>query len=465
MYYSEGPVSSPFPVLDVHALYNIENHPLTSGRHSRHYLDQLMADYQTRWSLQKDANDKLNGTTFWPLVSAKLQECGFDRSSEQCRSYWYGQLRTRKEFENTLKFRSVTERNSTPLYMVSKTTTDTASISFKLGALDTPGSSFRTDAGAKTGTRNTLGSLFNTGTEDSAENPQTRSGGNPRLRSGTITIGADGTASSSMSQSAKENGGMARWTERETRTLRELVLAKRSSMPEGQKELGVPFWTSISQQLETKQIYRSWQACARRFQRTNNQESDTKEPVTGSDDNFSRSFGSKRNNESSLYQSKRGNEEDTDVDDGSKSDWDDGDHLYMEDGERRRGSRKRVSKPVWTDEEHNILEELLKARRALEKEDLSLKVLSNNKLFALVSQQLKQYQIDRSAGACTLYWNNKGFARSGYVIDPSGERSSINASSPAGREIEDAFSRLQHQDFDDSPVIQAFREVRPSCPP
>jgi hypothetical protein len=75
------------------------------------------------------------------------------------------------------------------------------------------------------------------------------------------------------------------------------------------------------------------------------------------------------------------------------------------------------SRPPWTDEEHNRLVELLKERRALESKDESLEKLSNHRLFALISKQLKQYLIEKSAGACTLYWSNKGFARSGFDIN------------------------------------------------
>jgi hypothetical protein len=402
---------------------------------------------------------KLNGTKFWPLISAKLKECGFDRTSDQCKSYWYGQLRLRTEFKDTLQFRSVNERSSMPLSMASKTETDTtASGASKFGIRSSSGSFSSIEAG--TGTAS--GSLLNTGAEHAAETatetPKTKSDLSFQSMSRAV-IEADHTPSLAMSKSKKENGGMARWAEHETQKLRELVIAKRNSMGEDKKELGVAFWTSISQELENNQIHRSSQACARRFQRTS--KLGATEPGLRSDDTpdpmpeKASPYYPKPNNE--------GTDTDADADDGSKSDLNDGDTPY---GEPRRRSRKRVSKGVWTDEEHNRLVQLMKARRQLESEDERLEKLSNYKLYALVSKQLKQYLIDRSAGACNLYWNNKGFARSGFDNSPAISRegnlrkSSTPELSPVGKNIENAFSRLPHQDFDDSPVIQNFRKVR-----
>jgi hypothetical protein len=312
------------------------------------------------------------------------------------------------------------------------------------------------------GTGTTSGSLLNTGAgpsgETTTETPKTRSDISFQSMSKAV-IEADHTLSSSMSKSKKENGGMARWAEHETQKLRELVIAKRKSMGEDKKELGLAFWTSISQELENNQIHRSPQACARRFQRTS--KLGATEPGLGSDDTpdpmpeKASPYYPKPNNE--------GTDTDADADDGSKSDLNDGDTPY---GEPRRGSRKRVSKGVWTDEEHNRLVQLMKARRQLESEDESLEKLSNYKLYALVSKQLKQYLIERSAGACNLYWNNKGFARSGFdnspAISQEGNlrKSSTRELSPVGKNIENAFSRLPRQDFDDSPVIQGLRKVR-----
>jgi len=345
-----------------------------------------------------------------------------------------------------------------PLSMVSKTATDTtASGASKFGVRSSSGSFSSIEAG--TGTAS--GSLLNTGAEHAGETatetPKTRS--DLSFQSMSSAVIADHTPSSAMSKSKKENGGMARWAEHETQKLRELVIAKRKSMGDDKKELGVAFWTSISQELENNQIHRSSQACARRFQRTSKlgatelglRSDDTPDPTPDK----ASPYYLKLNNE--------GTDTDADADDGSKSDLNDGDTPY---GEPRRRSRKRVSKGVWTDEEHNRLVQLMKARRQLESEDEKLEKLSNYKLYALVSKQLKQYLIDRSAGACNLYWNNKGFARSGFDNSPAISRegnlrkSSPPELSPVGKDIENAFSRLPRQDFDDSPVIQDFRKVR-----
>jgi hypothetical protein len=398
---------------------------------------------------------KLNGTKFWPLVSSKLKECGFDRTSEQCRSYWYGTIRVRPEFKDTLQFRTFNDRHSTPLAMATMTGTGITSGPTKLGT--TPQSLFSTDTGeSRTGTRSSSNSSFSTGAEQ--DTSRTKSGGT-----------AQATPSSSMSQMAKDNGAMSRWKDHETQKLRELVLAKRSSTTEDQKELGVPFWTSISQELANSGINRTWQACARRFQRTN-QGSHIAEPSFQSKDAAVDPMPGK------LYHAEPNNEDtDAEEDDGSRLDLDNGDTPYGEDGEPRRGSRNRISKPAWSDEEHNRLVQLMKARRALENEDESLEKLSKNKLFVWVSKQLKQYLIDRSPGACTLYWNNKGAARSDFNIDPQGPAlngiskepsgngisglSAMEELSPVAKDIEDAYDRLPQQDFDDSPFVQSFVKV------
>ncbi|KAE9363467.1 hypothetical protein N431DRAFT_356145 [Stipitochalara longipes BDJ] len=414
--------------------------------------DKTLCDIlKTQWQLEKDSLGKLNGTKFWPLVSAKLKKCGFDRSSDQCRSYWYGAIRLRPEFKDTLQFRGFNERHSTPLAMTSNTGTDITSGSSKIGA-STAQSLYSTDTDeSKSRARSAFSSLSNAGAEH--ETPRTKSGGTD-------------TPSSSMSQTAKDNASMARWTDHETQKLHELVLAKRSSMTEDHKELGAPFWTSISQELANIQIDRTWQACARRFQRTN-QGSYAAESGLPSDDAAGNPMPGK------LYHVEPNNE-DTEVEDGgSRLGLDNGDTPYGEDGEPRRGTRKRVSKPAWSDEEHNRLVQLMKARRELESEDENLEKLSNNKLFGLVSKQLKQYLIDRSAGACNLYWNNKGSARSDLNIDPrapcsdgmsrksSGEGglSAMQEFSPVAKDIEDAYDRLPQQDFDDSPFVQSFLKV------
>jgi hypothetical protein len=414
---------------------------------------------------------KLNGTRFWPLISATLKECGFDRTPDQCRGYWYGVVRLRLEFKDTLLFRSVTERSNTPASMASKTEAEVTSGPPRTGTRSSPGSLFNTGPeeaglisneinntlGAKIGSSDTSGSMFQA-VLDNTLGSMSETATNP---------GGDDTPRS-MSQTMADIGSMARWSENETQKLRELVLAKRGSVAEDQKEIGITFWKSISQQLENNEIHRTWQACARRFQRTNNHESQTTEPVIDPEETQPSSFRVDPYNEKEVTHLKsRIADENSTEDDGSKSDLDDGDTPYGEDGERRRGTRKRVSRPAWTDEEHTRLVQLLKARRQLESEDESLKKLSNNKLFALVSQQLKQYLIDRSGGACNLYWSSKGFARSGFDINSpaaalAGEsrKSSDQQLSPVGEDIADAFSRIPHQDFEDSAFVQSFHKVR-----
>lgn len=414
---------------------------------------------------------KLNATKFWPLISATLKECGFDRTPDQCRGYWYGVLRLRPEFKDTLLFRSVTERSSTPVSMASKIGTDFTSGPSRTGTRSNSGSLFNTGAeearsisnevnntlGAEAGSGDTSGSMFQAALDNtlgSMSKTATKPGGDDTSRS--------------VSQNIVDIGSMARWSENETQKLRELVLAKRSSVAEDQKELGITFWKSISQQLENNQIHRTWQACARRFQRTNSHESQTTEPAIDSDETQSSLFHVDLYNEKEVTHSEsKIADEDDEEDDGSKSDLDDGDTPYGEDGEPRRGTRKRVSRPAWTDEEHNRLVQLLKARRQLESADESLNKLSNNKLFALASQQLKQYLIDRSGGACNLYWTNKGFARSGFDINSpatpqagGSRKSSDQQLPPVGKDIADVFSRLPHQDFEDSAFVQSFHKVR-----
>jgi hypothetical protein len=139
-----------------------------------------------------------------------------------------------------------------------------------------------------------------------------------------------------------------------------------------------------------------------------------------------------------------------------------------EEEELRRGSRQRISRPRWTDEEHNKLVELLKARRELESRDENVEKLSCWKLFVHVSKQLPQSFIDRSARACQHYWNSKGFERSGFDINsPSsphpgnrmGKQSVLQPLSPLGKDIADTFSKLPQQHFDDSLVVKGFRKV------
>ena len=60
---------------------------------------------------------------------------------------------------------------------------------------------------------------------------------------------------------------------------------------------------------------------------------------------------------------------------------------------------------------------------------------------------------------------SKGAARSGFDINSpfppqAANQRSNQGLSPVGKDIEDAYSRLRHQDFDDSTVIQNFRKVR-----
>jgi len=420
-----------------HMLWNTRLRPLACfGEALAHKADS------SRWKLEKDGSGKLNGTKFWPLVSAKFKDCGFDRTSEQCRGYWYGTLRLRPEFKDTLQFRAFNDRHSMPLAMASTAGTDIASGSSK----STP----------QTLSRSVVG--------DIAPLATTEAGGTPRYMAKSMLVEGS-PSSSSVSQTAKDNGSMFRWNDHETQKLREMVHAKRSSTTEDNKELGIPFWSSISQELANNGINRTWQACARRFQRTN-PGPHLAEPGLQSDQLAGIMPGK-------LYHTDPDND-DTEDDDGSRSDLDDGDTPYGYDGEPRRGTRKRVSKPAWSDEEHNRLVQLMKARRKLESEDESWEKLSNNKLFGLVSKQLKHYLINRSAGACNLYWTHKGSARSDFNIDPrvpysdgiskkissgEGELPAKQELYPVAKDIEDAYDRLPQQDFDDSPFIQSFLKV------
>jgi hypothetical protein len=232
----------------------------------------------------------------------------------------------------------------------------------------------------------------------------------------------------------------SRWKKDEMRKLKELVLAYRSSTLQDQQQHGMPFWALISQQLESHDIYRSSQACAVKWRRYNSDQVSPTTPDVDSDDILPSLCGSKLDND------------DADV----------------EEEEPRRGSRQRISRPRWTDEEHDKLVELLKARRELENQDEGVEKLSCWKLFVLVSKQLEQSFIDRSASACQHYWNSKGFQRSGFDINPptllqpgrdSGKSTVLDQLSPLAKDIADAFFRLPQQHFDDSPVVEGFRKV------
>ena len=363
------------------------------------YLADLVL---SRWQLEKDSSGKLNGTKFWTLISAKLKECGFDRTSEQCRSYWYGTLRVRQEFKDTLQFRSTGRpdgRNGTPIVATSKTLT----------AVNEESSTHRT--------RSDSAALFSTGAEESkavsvVENNKmlqavTVIGDTPGsmyqaaaenglglMSETTGVIDDEGDTTISMSQPSMNNGITSRWTERETQKLTELVSAKRNSMAIDGKGAGVAaFWKSISLDLENSQIHRSGHACMRRFSRINGDESGTVEPAMDPDATHSSLFYVEPYNDDKGQithpKSRIDHNDDGEADyDGSKSELD-GDTPYGEDedGELRRGARKRVSRPAWTDEEHNRLVQLVKARRQLESEDPKLIKLNPSKLFALVSKQ------------------------------------------------------------------------------
>jgi hypothetical protein len=210
----------------------------------------------------------------------------------------------------------------------------------------------------------------------------------------TGVIDDEGDTTISMSQPSTNNGTISRWTESETQKLTELVSAKRSSMAKDGKGAGVAaFWKSISLDLEKSQIHRSWHACMRRFSRVNGDESGTVEPAMDPDATHSSLFCvepyDENKGQTTHPKSRIDHNDDSEADyDGSKSELE-GDTPYGEDedGALRRGVRKRVSRPAWTDEEHNRLVQLVKARRQLESEDPKLIKLNPSKLFALVSKQ------------------------------------------------------------------------------
>jgi hypothetical protein len=375
---------------------------------------------KSQWEVEKASNsDTLDGTKFWPLISEKLKESGIDKTSEQCRRYWHGIIRHQPEFKDTLQFQS---RNSTPAPM------------------------------SNTGTNNIHGAQH-LGVESRLRNDTPASMSESRTDNIPGDIGTKDTPGA-MSQVDSANGeGRYYWTEDETQKLKELVLANRSSNPKDQQKVSEEFWTLISKQLETYNIHRTWLACRRRFNRIcGNQVFPTKQDIIPhSDDSLP-----------NLYEPKADIVEDGDTG------YMDQDQDQDDEPSPRRGDRKRMSRPPWTDEEHNRLVQLLKARRELEDKDESLEKLSNNKLFTLVSKQLKQYLIEKSAGACTLYWSSKGFLRSGFDINSpalyqSGRDfrtpSALPALSPVGKDIAEAFSRLPQQHFDDSSIVRGFRKV------
>jgi Myb-like DNA-binding domain len=414
---------------------------------------------KSQWEMEKVNSDTLTGTKFWPLISEKLKESGIDKTPAQCSRYWYAWARHRPEFKDTLQF---TSRSNTPSASISNTGTDHTQSAQSLG-VQTRLRSNTPAAMSKTAADNIPGASFNIVTENTTRAmSQVGSGkfsstmskiGTYNLPGVMFKTGQDNT-SASMSQIDSDNAeGNYRWTDGETQKLRELVLAYRSSVLKNQQKVSDEFWTLISKQLETYNIHRTWAACRRRFARTsNNQVSPTKQVIELDSSN-------------SLLPRLSGFQWDI---------GDDGDTTgYMEEDQDqepspRRGERRRMSRPPWTDEEHNRLVELLKARRELESKDESLEKLSNNKLFALVSKQLKQYLIEKSAGACTLYWSNKGFPRSGFDINSPAlsqqgrdvRKSSVLPSlSAVGKDIAEAFSKLPQQHFDDSPIVKGFRKV------
>jgi hypothetical protein len=359
----------------------------------------LADSISSRWQLEKDGSGKLNGTKFWTLISAKLKECGIDRTSDQCRSYWYGTLRVRPEFKDTLQFRSTSGRNGTPTVAAPKTWTAVNEESSEIRTCSDSAALFSTGAEeskavsllennkmlqGETATGDTPGSMYQAATENFIG----------FMSETTDFIDDEGDTTISMSQPSTNSGPTPRWTERETQKLTELVVAKRNSVAKDGKGVGVgAFWKSISLDLENSQIHRSWHACMRRFARTNGDESGTAGPAMDPDATHSSLFYVEPYNDdkgqTTHPKSRIKHNDDGEADyDGSKSELDvDAPYGEGEDGEPRRGARKRVSRPAWTDEEHNRLVQLVKARRQLESEDPKLIKLNPSKLFALVSKQ------------------------------------------------------------------------------
>ncbi len=308
-------------------------------------------------------------------------------------------MRVRQEFKDTLQFRSTVGRNGTPSDAASKTLTAV------------------NEESSKDRTRSDSAALFSTVAEESkkvslSENNKmlqemTVAGDTPGsiyqaaaenglgfMSETTGVIDDEGDTTISMSQPSTNNGTISRWTERETQKLTELVSAKRSSMAKDGKGAGVAaFWKSISLDLESSQVHRSWHACMRRFSRVSGDVSDTGEPAMDPDATHSSLFYVEPypddKGQTTHPKSRIDHNDDGVADyDGSKSELD-GDTPYGEDEDCaiRRGARNRVSRPAWTDEEHNRLVQLVKARRQLESEDPKLIQLNPSKLFALVSKQ------------------------------------------------------------------------------
>ncbi|PMD23133.1 hypothetical protein NA56DRAFT_61387 [Hyaloscypha hepaticicola] len=359
----------------------------------------LADSVSSRWQLEKDDSGKLNGTKFWTLISAKLKESGFDRTSEQCRSYWYGTLRVRQEFKDTLQFRSTSGCNGTPTVATSKNLTAVNEEPSKDRTRSDSAALFSTvaeESKAVSPVKNykMLQAMAVTGDTPGSMHQAAAENGLEFMPETTGVIDDEGDTTISMSRPSTSNGSISRWTERETQKLTELVSAKRNSMAIDGKGAGVAaFWKSISLDLENNQIHRSWHACMRRFSRVNGGESGTVEPAMDPDATHSSLFYVEPYNDdkgqTTHPKSTIDHSDDGEADyDGSKSELD-GDTPYGEDedGALRRGARKRVSRPAWTDEEHNRLVQLVKARRQLESEDPKLIKLNPSKLFALVSKQ------------------------------------------------------------------------------
>jgi hypothetical protein len=247
------------------------------------------------------------------------------------------------------------------------------------------------------------------------------------------------------SQKATEQAAGPRWDDSEHQIL--------MGMTEDQLELEkvdsssiIPWprhWKKVSHQLEENGYTRSPEACAAYWTLVQNNSAHAAAPASGTD------------TDGQSWEAHGGiNDED---------------YLLVALGDTSTQQSTKVQ--LWTDEEHENLLRILKARRELE-EDNEVEKLSGLQLWTFVSQLHQQSGFDRTWEACKTYWQNAGRSRSGFDerAKPSskiGTEGRLFESKPSSvsslwspvNELEDSIMALEST-FADNPTPRNFQKDR-----